>query len=192
LTALDSCSWQRGGVAARGGRRGRAPHAASPPAYRSNRCRVLGYGKWIRLPCSVEMTLRGAGGAGGRAALEDLEVGQVVAGRVKRIERYGVFVEVPPPGGPAVGAGLQGLRAGGCARAWAASWWGNCMAVKHLHVRCQACMGEREAGSGLAIRGAEQGSCAVMLGRRACWACSGTRRQGGTHALDAAHPLFVL
>jgi hypothetical protein len=71
------------------------------------------------------MTLRGAGGAGARAALEDLEVGQVVQGRVKRIERYGVFVEVPPSGGPAGGAGLQVLQASGCARAWAALLWSN-------------------------------------------------------------------
>ncbi len=96
-------------------------------------------------------------------------------------------------GGAAPGRACRGRWAAGPAgwwtRArWALFWWGACMVVKHLRVRCQACMGAREAGSGLTIRGAEQGSCAVMLGRRACWACSGTRRQGGTHALDAAHP----
>ncbi|KAK9832620.1 hypothetical protein WJX81_004603 [Elliptochloris bilobata] len=42
----------------------------------------------------VEVTLRSKGGAGARLALQDLEVGQVVRGRVKRVERYGVFVEV--------------------------------------------------------------------------------------------------
>ena len=44
---------------------------------------------------SVEVTLRA--GAGARGALQDLEVGQVVRGRVKRVERYGVFVEARRP-----------------------------------------------------------------------------------------------
>ena len=46
---------------------------------------------------SVEVTLRAGAGAGARGALQDLEVGQVVRGRVKRVERYGVFVEARRP-----------------------------------------------------------------------------------------------
>ena len=46
------------------------------------------------LACRVEVTLRTAGGAGARVALQDLAVGQAVRGRVKRVERYGIFVEV--------------------------------------------------------------------------------------------------
>ena len=45
----------------------------------------------------MEVTLRAGAGAGARGALQDLEVGQVVRGRVKRVERYGVFVEARRP-----------------------------------------------------------------------------------------------
>ena len=59
-------------------------------------------------PPRVELTLRtkaraprgtGAAAAAAAAALAELTEGQAVRGRVKRVEKFGVFVELPEQGG---------------------------------------------------------------------------------------------
>ena len=76
---------------------------AGARAARCRTCKFLpGDGMSQTLNCpskarSVEVTLRAGAGARARGALQDLEVGQLVRGRVKRVERYGVFVEARRP-----------------------------------------------------------------------------------------------
>lgn len=66
----------------------------------------------LSLCCRVEISLRtGRGGAG--AELEGMEEGQVVRGRVKRVEAFGVFVKLES------GATGEGVLGAGC---WKLCW----------------------------------------------------------------------